>query len=526
MTRSLSLPTAILILALASPVAAEIRPELQLEITVPDSVYVAGDIAVRDVNGDGYSELLLLNANPIVAYSLKNDKAVDFFRHASDGLQRRYKADYIDGDGRLDIAEAVMIPGGSGDTFALVCHYGIDSYALPDTIYATGGLDTSRTYTIDRLYFADSDRDGRKELYSRFYYTVVVWDDPWAYEPSTYYTYYPVSYSFEDQTASTSVSFPPDITPFYYANDSAEAIATLSAVTGYSHIPRYHGRGETNSWFFHIYIELNDGNPISRCFQYGVSCDYEWNSGNDYRHEASLVAKAAGDILPDRPGPELLLLIDYVFGAMGYWGGCWAEARQLVIFNLNDPANWDTVLNVLPYEGVDIDQLFVDERFDGYFLSLDSGLIRMHDAQTFEVVDYSGVRLAGSWVGYVKLRDDEPALAVFRDGRTFRFYSLSFLPINAEDDDILLPNNFDLGRPYPNPFNPTVTIPVTVDRKGLLRVEVFNPLGQRVTVLHDAVVSPGELVLSWDASDFGSGIYLIKASLGEETKTVKAVLVK
>jgi hypothetical protein len=47
-----------------------------------------------------------------------------------------------------------------------------------------------------------------------------------------------------------------------------------------------------------------------------------------------------------------------------------------------------------------------------------------------------------------------------------------------------------------------------------------------VAVLHDAVASPGETVLSWDASAFGSGVYLIKATLGNETRTVKAVLVK
>jgi hypothetical protein len=112
------------------------------------------------------------------------------------------------------------------------------------------------------------------------------------------------------------------------------------------------------------------------------------------------------------------------------------------------------------------------------------------------------------------------------NGQTVAYYTLDEVTDVSDHPSAVLPTTFTLGRPYPNPFNPTVTIPLAVDQRGHLRVEVFNPLGQKVAVLRDAVASPGETTLDWDASAFGSGVYLIKATLGNETRTVKAVLVK
>jgi hypothetical protein len=43
-----------------------------------------------------------------------------------------------------------------------------------------------------------------------------------------------------------------------------------------------------------------------------------------------------------------------------------------------------------------------------------------------------------------------------------------------------LPDAFTLNRPYPNPFNAEVTIPLSLPKRTEVQVEVFNLLGQKI----------------------------------------------
>ncbi|MCK4574491.1 MAG: T9SS type A sorting domain-containing protein, partial [candidate division Zixibacteria bacterium] len=97
------------------------------------------------------------------------------------------------------------------------------------------------------------------------------------------------------------------------------------------------------------------------------------------------------------------------------------------------------------------------------------------------------------------------------------------VPDNAEG---ALPATFALHQPYPNPFNPELSLALSIPAKAHLNVEAFNLLGQKVATLHDAQVSAGEMQLDWNASEFSSGVYLIRAQYGDKTATVKAVLLK
>lgn len=122
--------------------------------------------------------------------------------------------------------------------------------------------------------------------------------------------------------------------------------------------------------------------------------------------------------------------------------------------------------------------------------------------------------------------DGEPFLVVVNfDTVTYYHFDVA-TDVAGEPDNSALPSTFTLGQPYPNPFNPTVTLPITVSRKGQLKVEVYNPLGQKVATIHDATTTAGEFDLTWDATGFASGMYLLRATLGNESKTVKAVLLK
>jgi len=119
-----------------------------------------------------------------------------------------------------------------------------------------------------------------------------------------------------------------------------------------------------------------------------------------------------------------------------------------------------------------------------------------------------------------------PDYLVTLDSVTLSFYSLRDATDVDDSAPTALPSSFVLGQPYPNPFNPSVTVPITLPHKGRLRVQVFNVLGQAVGVLYDGKAGPGDLNVVWDAANFPSGIYFFRVVFDDLPKTVSAVLVK
>ena len=81
----------------------------------------------------------------------------------------------------------------------------------------------------------------------------------------------------------------------------------------------------------------------------------------------------------------------------------------------------------------------------------------------------------------------------------------------------VLPERFELGANYPNPFNPSTMIPYQLPAPMHVRLEVFNILGQRVATLVDGEQPAGFHTASWDATDaageaVAAGVYLYRLS--------------
>ncbi len=92
----------------------------------------------------------------------------------------------------------------------------------------------------------------------------------------------------------------------------------------------------------------------------------------------------------------------------------------------------------------------------------------------------------------------------------------------------VLPERFELGVNYPNPFNPSTIIPYQLPVPMQVRLEVFNILGQRVTALVDGAQPAGFHTASWDATDaagqaVGAGVYLYRLS-GDGVQATRSML--
>jgi len=78
----------------------------------------------------------------------------------------------------------------------------------------------------------------------------------------------------------------------------------------------------------------------------------------------------------------------------------------------------------------------------------------------------------------------------------------------------VLPQAYALFSAYPNPFNPSTTIPLALPAMGRAELEIYNVLGQRVRKWDLSGLEPGFHAVSWDGMDqegrgVGSGVYLV-----------------
>lgn len=100
------------------------------------------------------------------------------------------------------------------------------------------------------------------------------------------------------------------------------------------------------------------------------------------------------------------------------------------------------------------------------------------------------------------------------------------IPTSAEPQDTGLAGRFQLGQNYPNPFNPSTVIEYHLPHSAEVRLEVFNLMGQRITLLHEGIQQAGRHQVQFDASDLAGGVYFYKLVTPGKTMQRAMTLVK
>ncbi len=88
------------------------------------------------------------------------------------------------------------------------------------------------------------------------------------------------------------------------------------------------------------------------------------------------------------------------------------------------------------------------------------------------------------------------------------------------------PKKFGLLQNYPNPFNPGTKIRYDLDRSGNVKLEIVNVIGKIVARLVDQLESLGHHEVSFNGSQYPSGIYFCRLQSGEKISTIKMVMLK
>jgi len=88
------------------------------------------------------------------------------------------------------------------------------------------------------------------------------------------------------------------------------------------------------------------------------------------------------------------------------------------------------------------------------------------------------------------------------------------------------PKKFELSQNYPNPFNPTTTISYNITEPSIVKLTIYNLLGQEIKTLVNEFKEAGVHTVNFNASELNSGLYIYKLQAGTFTQTRKMTLLK
>ncbi|GEM_PF-2282816 len=89
-----------------------------------------------------------------------------------------------------------------------------------------------------------------------------------------------------------------------------------------------------------------------------------------------------------------------------------------------------------------------------------------------------------------------------------------------------LPTATAMTKNYPNPFNARTNIEFTLSGDSKVALDVYNIRGEKIDILLNEDLNTGEHTVSWDASDYPSGIYFYKLATAREVQTGRMMLIK
>lgn len=123
------------------------------------------------------------------------------------------------------------------------------------------------------------------------------------------------------------------------------------------------------------------------------------------------------------------------------------------------------------------------------------------------------------------LSETPEAFAVVTDAVTGdEYYAGTYT--SREDEGVAVPDAITLYQNYPNPFNPSTQIKFAIPAASEVRLRVYDLTGRVVADLVNGSRAAGEYVVTFNASNLSSGMYLYRLEAQGVVQTKKLLLVK
>ena len=184
------------------------------------------------------------------------------------------------------------------------------------------------------------------------------------------------------------------------------------------------------------------------------------------------------------------------------------------------------------FHTIDLDELVLLEAGDTFYIYLELSA----GGQPYDCTSEVPVLLGASYHGTLVYSSASPGESYYRSGSdwmdlydfdssaNFCIKGLMNWQGTASSRAILFQN-------YPNPFRHTTTIFYWVNEPSQVNVKIYNLRGQEIITLVDREESIGQKPVFWDGRDksgqaVGSGLYIVKLTIGDEVHTGKLIVVR
>ncbi len=493
---------------ICSPIQAEVSFQLERSFSIPGLTDTIQQVRFRDVDGDGIPEVLAATRNQVVLYSVTSDS--ELFGIAADSFNaiETILLDDVDRDSIPDIVIGDTSPFSDlvVTKFSGAGNFGSPVWrSYPRYQSAFDGCVSGP----DVVVAPDVDNDGYNELLisnEHVQYTNMGLDFEQTIGEATHY------FSFPDSISTQLPYYFRSASPLPMPGGKGNLWLGQSACDFTSGMGIY---SLSHSWN----ANLLDSSGVVHWLSLPnvIPCQFSFYSSTYPEFRGSRVDSAANST-------EFLITKHITYQCSGDSSTHRQDLMNMyrIHTGLSVTLDWSVDIGTTTYSSF----LFPPD-LPGYFFAFtDNSLVifRETDGSVRAVVSDipSGTRLwdypdADGKVRLVTLRGD--SISVYTPDVT--------TGVNNDNRNASIPHSFILGNPYPNPFNPSTSIPVATGPGGRLTLEVYNIAGQRVAKLFDGKVSANQaMICKWNTVEMASGVYFMRALLNGLTATKKLMLLK
>ncbi len=138
----------------------------------------------------------------------------------------------------------------------------------------------------------------------------------------------------------------------------------------------------------------------------------------------------------------------------------------------------------------------------------------------FDLLEYKGQQI---W-----LRADFGAQSKLTSSEYWRIdeAALAYSTLETVNGGFDIPRSLALHENFPDPFSNTTTVSYTLGATSMVKLEVYDVLGRRVTTLVDTNQAEGTYALTLDATNLSNGLYLLRLETNEGSKIERMIVAR
>ena len=169
------------------------------------------------------------------------------------------------------------------------------------------------------------------------------------------------------------------------------------------------------------------------------------------------------------------------------------------------------------------------------FINENTGILAGYEGNIYKTTNAGlnwingGLTGTSNFFGDVKLISNDSVILVGGGGNILASFN-AIVGVN-NGSPAVISSDFHISQNYPNPFNPSTRINFSIpypsgSEQTLVKLIIYDVLGREVTVLLNENLNAGNYEVTWDGTNYPSGVYYYKLQAGNYSETKKMVLLK